>query len=75
MRHRRRPHEREQRQNKIDRVRVIRHISLFASLNFLLLLTSSYFPAAMGSFTFEVIGGSLRAPSSRRRSKSWEIFA
>src|SRR5207248_8382284 len=27
------------------------------------------------SFTFEVIGGSLRAPSSRRRSKSCEIFA
>src|SRR5256885_16372403 len=30
---------------------------------------------AIGSFTFEVIGGSLRAPSSRRRSKSSEIFA
>jgi len=28
-----------------------------------------------GSFTFEVIGGSLRTPSSRRRSKSSEIFA
>ena len=45
----------------------------------LLLLTSSFllltFPAAIGSFTFEVIGGSLRAPSSRRRSKSSEIFA
>jgi AcrR family transcriptional regulator len=29
----------------------------------------------IGSFTFEVIGGRLRAPSSRRRSKSSEIFA
>ena len=29
----------------------------------------------LGSFTFEVIGGSLRMPSSRRRSKSSEIFA
>ena len=44
-----------------------------------ILLPSSFllltFPAAIGSFTFEVIGGSLRAPSSRRRSKSSEIFA
>ena len=44
-----------------------------------ILLPSSFllltFPAAVGSFTFEVIGGSLRAPSSRRRSKSSEIFA
>ena len=29
----------------------------------------------IGNFTFEVIGGSLRTPSSRRRSKSCEIFA
>jgi hypothetical protein len=28
-----------------------------------------------GSFSFEVIGGSLRTRSSRRRSKSSEIFA
>ena len=34
-----------------------------------------YAGVTIGSFTFEVIGGSLRAPSSRRRSKSSEIFA
>ena len=46
--------------------------SILPSSSSFLLLT---FPAAIGSFTFEVIGGSLRAPSSRRRSKSSEIFA
>ena len=45
--------------------------SILLTFSFLLLT----FPAAIGSFTFEVIGGSLRAPSSRRRSKSSEIFA
>ena len=54
-------------------------MSLIPFAPFFLLLTSSFllltFPAAVGSFTFEVIGGSLRAPSSRRRSKSSEIFA
>ena len=49
----------------------IRSILLLLTFSFLLLT----FPAAVGSFTFEVIGGSLRAPSSRRRSKSSEIFA
>ena len=45
-------------------------------LSYFLILTSYFFTAYVsGSFTFEVIGGSLRAPSSRRRSKSSEIFA
>ena len=34
-----------------------------------------YAGVTIGSFTFEVIGASLRVPSSRRRSKSSEIFA
>ena len=41
-------------------------------------ILNSYFLLAaviIRIFTFEVIGGSLRTPSSRRRSKSSETFA